>query len=80
LLDDETLVAVGDRRERTVAQVAIRWLLQQPMVATVPMSSSPAHVRENYDVFDFALSGAEMRELFAVEGPLDADLAATLEL
>jgi diketogulonate reductase-like aldo/keto reductase len=80
LLDDETLVAVGDRRERTVAQVAIRWLLQQPMFATVPMSSSPAHVRENYDVFDFALSGAEMRELFAVEGPLDADLAATLEL
>ncbi|MEF8850871.1 MAG: aldo/keto reductase [Haloarculaceae archaeon] len=80
LLDEEALVAVGDRHGKTPAQVAIRWLLQQPMVATVPMSSSPAHVRENYDVFDFELSTAEMRELFALEGDLDADLADTLGL
>jgi diketogulonate reductase-like aldo/keto reductase len=80
LLDDETLGAVADRHGKTPAQVAIRWLLQQPTVATVPMSSSPAHVRENFDVFDFELSGGEMRELFAVEGSLDADLADRLGL
>jgi diketogulonate reductase-like aldo/keto reductase len=80
LLDDETLGTVADRHDRTAAQVAIRWLLQQPMVSTVPMSSSPAHVRENFDVFDFELSGEEMRELFGVEGEPDADLTAKLGL
>jgi len=80
LLDDETLGTVADRHDRTAAQVAIRWLLQQPMVATVPMSSSPAHVRENFDIFDFELSDAEMRELFSVGGDLDADLAARIGL
>jgi diketogulonate reductase-like aldo/keto reductase len=80
LLDDGTLGAVADRHGKTPAQAAIRWLLQQPMVATIPMSSSPAHIRENFDVFDFELSGSEMRELFGVEGNLDADLAGRLGL
>jgi diketogulonate reductase-like aldo/keto reductase len=80
LLDDETLTAVAQRHDRTPAQVAIRWLLEQPMVSAIPMSSSPDHVRENADVFEFALSDAEMRELFEVTGGLDDDLAATLGL
>ena len=80
LLDDGTLEAVADRHGKTPAQVAVRWLLQQPMVSTVPMSSSPAHIRENFDVFDFELPGETMRELFGVEGSLDADLARQLGL
>jgi diketogulonate reductase-like aldo/keto reductase len=80
LLDEGALIEVGDRHGKTAAQVAIRWLLQQPMVSTIPMSSSPSHVRENVDVFDFELSDDEMRDLFALEGALDDDLAARLGL
>lgn len=80
LLDDEALATAADRHGKTSAQVAIRWLLQQPKVATIPMSSSPTHIRENADVFDFELSDAEMRDLFALEGALDDSLAAELGL
>ena len=50
------------------------------MVSTIPMSSSPAHIRENFDVFGFELSTEEMRELFGVTGGLDDELAETLGL
>jgi len=78
LLDEEALATIGERHGKTPAQVAVRWLLQQPMVSTIPMSSSPSHIRENAAVFDFELSTAEMRELFALEGDPDEDLAAAL--
>jgi diketogulonate reductase-like aldo/keto reductase len=80
LLEEGALAAVGDAHGKTAAQVAIRWLLQQPQVSTIPMSSSPEHVRENFDVLDFELSDGEMRELFALEGELDEDLAAEFGL
>jgi len=80
LLDDDALTSIGERHGKSAAQVAIRWLLQQPLVSTIPMSSSPAHVRENAAVFDFELSDAEMRELFALEGEPDPDLADALGL
>jgi diketogulonate reductase-like aldo/keto reductase len=78
LVDDPALAAVGDRHGKTPAQVALRWLIQQPTVSTPPQSSSPAHVRENFDVFDFELPAVEMRDLFALEGAPDDDLAAAL--
>lgn len=80
LLGEPALAYIGERHGKTPAQVAIRWLLQQPLVSAVPMSSSPAHVRENADVFDCELSAEEMRALFDLEGDLDADLAGRLGL
>jgi diketogulonate reductase-like aldo/keto reductase len=79
-LDDEVLTGIADDHDRTAAQVALRWLLQQPLVSPIPMSSNPEHVRANADVFDFELSDDEMRDLFAVEGDLDDDLATKLGL
>ena len=80
LLGNETLAGIADEHGKTPAQVAIRWLLQQPMVATIPMSSNPDHTVQNFDVFDFELSDGEMRDLFAVGGDLDASLASKLGL
>lgn len=80
LLDNEVLADVADSHGKTPAQVAIRWLLEQPQVSTVPMSSSPEHVRENYDVFDFELTDDQRRELFAVGGEPPAELADALDL
>ncbi len=44
----------------------LRWLIQQSMVAAVPRALEEAHIVENLDVFDFALSGEEMSRLFAL--------------
>ncbi|WP_276253286.1 aldo/keto reductase [Halomontanus rarus] len=79
-LDADVLREIGDRHGKTPAQVAIRWLLQQPQVSTIPMSSSPEHVRENFDVFDFELTGEEMRDVFRETGGLPDDLASKLDL
>ena len=79
-LDDKTIRGIADRHERTAAQVALRWLLQQPMVAAIPMSSNPDHVRQNFDVFDFEFSSEEMGDLFAINGELDDGLASRLDL
>ncbi|WP_225332666.1 aldo/keto reductase [Halomicrobium urmianum] len=80
LLDDEALADVGERHGKTPAQVALRWLLQQPMVSAIPMSSRPEHVRENFDVFDFELSADEMHRLFERRGGLVDRLADALGL
>jgi len=77
-LDDEVLAGIAEEHEKTAAQVAIRWLLQQPLVSPIPMSSNPEHVRANADVFDFELTNDEMHELFAVGGELDDGLASQL--
>lgn len=50
---------------KSVAQVALRWIVQQG-VAVVTSSNSVAHVRESEDVVSFELSAKEMRELSAL--------------
>jgi diketogulonate reductase-like aldo/keto reductase len=79
-LDHDALARIADDHGKTPAQVAIRWLLQQPMVSPIPMSSNPEHVRANADVFDFELSDDEMRDLFEIGGDLDDGLADQLGL
>ena len=79
-LEDEELVAIAETHGKTVRQVAIRWLLQQPMVSTIPRSSNPDHIERNSAVFDFELSDEEMRRLFDIGGGIDEELAATIGL
>ncbi|QLH75893.1 aldo/keto reductase [Halosimplex rubrum] len=71
LADDGALAEIGDRYGKTASQVALRWLVQQPMVSAIPMSSNPEHVRANVDVFDFELTADEMERLFDRGGPID---------
>jgi 2,5-diketo-D-gluconate reductase B len=61
--DDPTVRAVAEAHGVTPAQVALRWLLQQDRVATIPKAASPAHRRANLAVLDFTLSGADMARL-----------------
>jgi diketogulonate reductase-like aldo/keto reductase len=63
VLRDGTLQAIGDRYAKTPAQVALRWLVQQDNVITIPKAASEKHQRENMDIFDFELSEEEMRAI-----------------
>jgi 2,5-diketo-D-gluconate reductase B len=60
VLRDPTLIAIGERHGKTAAQVALRWLLQQPRVVTIPKAASPDKQAANLDVFDFELDAEEM--------------------
>ncbi|MFP4590471.1 MAG: aldo/keto reductase [Halobacteriales archaeon] len=63
LLGDDTLADVGERYGKTPAQVALRWLVQQPGVVAIPKATGREHLEENLDVFDFELTDAEMERV-----------------
>jgi len=58
---EKLLLEIGERHGKTPAQVALRWLVQQPGVLAIPSSSNPQRIKENIDVFDFSLSDGEMQ-------------------
>ena len=59
-VDDDVLRDIGARYGKTPAQVALRWLVQQENVSTIPKSTSPEHLEANLEVFDFELTDEEM--------------------
>jgi diketogulonate reductase-like aldo/keto reductase len=66
LLDDAVIKDVAKAHGKTAAQICLRWLIQQPMVAAVPRALEEAHIEENLDVFDFTLSDDEMKKISAL--------------
>jgi 2,5-diketo-D-gluconate reductase B len=64
---DPVLTDIGRRSGKTCAQVALRWLMQQQMIAAIPRSSNATRIAENIDVFDFKLDDDEMRRIGALK-------------
>lgn len=64
----KTLRTVGEAHGKDEAQVALRWLVQQGVVA-IPKASSTERARSNSEVFDFELSEDEMSSVSALSGP-----------
>jgi 2,5-diketo-D-gluconate reductase B len=69
LLRDPVLADIAARKERPLAQIALRWLVQQGNIIPIPRSSNPARMAENLGVFDFALSEEEMKRIAALKRP-----------
>ncbi len=65
-LNDPVIAAIGEAHGKTAAQVMIRWHLQQGRSA-IPKSVRPARIAENFAVFDFELSAAELAEIDALD-------------
>jgi len=57
--DDPLLAEIGARHGKSAGQVALRWLLDQPNLATIPKASSHERRAENLEVFDFDLDDEE---------------------
>jgi diketogulonate reductase-like aldo/keto reductase len=68
LLDDPIVGEIAKAHGKTIGQVCLRWLIQQPMVAAVPRPLEEAHIREDLDVFEWSLSEDEMRRISALRG------------
>jgi diketogulonate reductase-like aldo/keto reductase len=69
LFEDRVLVDIARKRERTVAQIALRWLMQQGNIAAIPRSANPKHMAESLQVFDFELTADEMQQISALKRP-----------
>lgn len=69
LFNDPLLGEIARAKGRTIAQVALRWLMQQGNIAAIPRSANPKHMAESLQVFDFELTGDEMRRISALKRP-----------
>jgi 2,5-diketo-D-gluconate reductase B len=69
LLRDPVLAEIAARKGRPLAQIALRWLVQQGNIIPIPRSSNAERMAENLGVFDFALTEEEMRRIAALKRP-----------
>lgn len=59
VLDEPAVTAIAEAHGKTSAQVVLRWHLQLGNIV-IPKSVTPERIRQNLDVFDFALSDDEI--------------------
>jgi len=69
LFNDAVLIAIAQARGKTIAQIVLRWLVQQGGIVPIPRSSNPERIAQNLEVFDFELSADEMRRIHALAKP-----------
>jgi diketogulonate reductase-like aldo/keto reductase len=65
---DEVMERIGTSHGKSAAQVSLRWLVQQNVIA-IPRTSKVERLVENFAVFDFELSMAEMAEIARLAQP-----------
>jgi len=61
-LDDPVVGRIAERTGKTPAQVVLRWHIQRGDIV-FPKSVTPGRIKENIDIFDFELSGADVNEI-----------------
>ena len=59
MLTNPTLMEIADKYGKSVAQLCIRWCLQNE-VLPLPKSITPSRIIENANVFDFTISNEDM--------------------
>lgn len=69
IVGHDELSAIGERYDKSAAQISIRWLIQQDNVVTIPKTVTPGHMEANLDVFDFELTDQEMTTISEVDPP-----------
>ena len=62
LFKHPALTEIAAKNGRSVAQIVLRWLVQQNIVV-IPKSVNPARMQENFSVFDFALDEDDMQRI-----------------
>lgn len=65
LLSNETMQKVAKKHDKTVTQIAIRWLIERDIVV-IPKSDNPSHIEQNFQVFDFSLDEEDMKDIRGV--------------
>lgn len=63
---NETLAHIGAGHGKTVAQVALRWLIQRGVII-IPKSSRIERMQQNIDIFDFELTDEEMQQIATLD-------------
>ena len=62
MFTNETLVQIGEKYDKSAAQVILRWLIQRGVIIAVK-SIHLDRIKQNFDVFDFELSNEDMETI-----------------
>lgn len=62
LLKDPVILDMAKKYGRSAAQITLRWASQSGII-TIPKAANPLHMRENINIFDFALSEEDIRRI-----------------
>lgn len=66
---DQLLREIGATHGKTAAQVALRWVVQQEGLVALSKTATESRLKENFDIFDFALTAHEMQAIHALATP-----------
>jgi diketogulonate reductase-like aldo/keto reductase len=66
LFQNEMLLSLAEKYGKSVAQIILRWLTQRDVVV-IPKSVHQERIIENFDIFDFELSGDDMEKIAALD-------------
>jgi diketogulonate reductase-like aldo/keto reductase len=66
IFENELLLSIGSKYEKSVAQVILRWLVQRGVVV-IPKSVRRERIEENFNIFDFELSAEDMNAIVALD-------------
>lgn len=71
VFDEPVLKDIAKAHDKSPAQIALKWLIDQKSVAAIPRSSSREHIKDNFDIFDIDLSADETRRIAALKTSTD---------
>lgn len=66
LIEEPEFAKLGKKYNKSNAQTILRWHIQDGNVV-IPGSKNPAHIKDNFDLFDFELTEEEMKEIADID-------------
>ena len=67
LFNEEVIKKCAEKYKKTSAQIILRWHIQSGFI-TIPKSSNPERIKENFEIFDFELTEDEMKSIDGLDG------------
>jgi len=71
LFSNEVLVSIGNKYNKSSAQVTLRYLIQRG-ISVLPKSIKKERMQQNFDVFDFELSQKDMDAILKLDQPVSS--------
>ena len=66
LIEEPLFAELGKKYGKSSAQIILRWHIQDGNIV-IPGSKNPAHIQDNFDLFDFSLPEEEMEKVAAMD-------------
>lgn len=66
LIQEKVFAELAQKYGKSNAQIILRWQIQSGNIV-IPGSKNPAHIRDNFDLFDFTLTDEEMSRIAAMD-------------